>query len=165
MPRRSRRPERISLIVLLLAALAAPARAELSGAVDGRALIGLDGRRGGAAMVDLWGLRGTWRPGGCFGLGALSGNDRASSRLVSPLGFSLAFVPWPDGSSLFVIGRLGGYLGAEKGGFIGGLFAGGALGYGLHVGEGATVRLAADLWGMVGERGGFFLGPSLGLGF
>jgi hypothetical protein len=166
MPRRSRRPELAVLVVALLALWGAPARAELSGAVDGRALLGLDGRYGGALMVDLWGLRGKWRPGGCFGLGALSkGDGSVSSRLMSPLALSLAFVPWPEGSSLFLVGRVGGYLGAEKGGFIGGVYAGGALGYGVALGEGATVRFAADAWGMMGERGGFFLGPSLGLGF
>lgn len=150
---------------MLVALWAAPARAELSGAVDGRALFGLDGRHGGAVLIDLWALRGRWRPGGCFGLGALSANADASSRVVSPLALSLSFVPRPEGSSLFVTGRLGGYAGSEKSGFIGGFYAGGALGYGLHIGEGATVRLAADAWGMVGARGGFFLGPSLGLGF
>jgi hypothetical protein len=163
MPRRTRRPELALLLVALL--FAVPARAELSGATDGRALLGVDGRYGGALMIDLWGLRGKWRPGAAFGLGALSENDSASSRLFSPLALSMAFVPWPDGSSPFVVGRVGGYLGAEKGGFIGGLYAGGALGYGIGLGEGATVRLGVDLWGLIGERGGFFLGPAVGLGF
>ncbi len=153
------------LIIALLALVAVPAQADVSGAVDGRALFGFDGRYGGALMADVWGLRGKWRPGGCFGLGGLSDNSKSSSRLFSPLGFSLAFVPWPERSSPFVIGRVGGYLGSEKGGVIAGGYAGGALGYGLHLGEGTTVRIAADLWGLLGTRGGFFLGPSLGLGF
>jgi hypothetical protein len=166
MPRRSPRPELGLLVVAWLALFAAPARAELSGAVDGRALFGVDGRYGGGLMVDLWGLRGKWRPGGSFGLAAISAGDRkVSSRFLSPLAFSLELVPRPDASSFFILGRVGGYLGAEKGGFIGGLYAGGALGYGIWLGEGATVRLAADAWGIVGERGGFFIGPSLGLGF
>ncbi len=165
MPRRSL-PELALLLVLLVAGLAAPARAELSGAVDARALIGIDGRYGAGLMVDLWGLRGIVRPGGSFGIGALSQGDGAvSSRMMTPLAFSLAIVPWPEGSSLYLIGRVGGYLGAEKGGFIGGAFAGGSLGYGISLGEGATVRLGADAWGLIGERGGLFLGPSLGLGF
>jgi hypothetical protein len=163
MPRRPRLPE--LLIVALLALLTVPARAEVSGAVDGRALFGLDGRYGGALMLDAWALRGRWRPGGCFGLGALSSDDDSSARLFSPLGLSLSFVPWPERSSPFLTGRVGAYFGAEKGGFLVGFYTGGALGYGLHVGEGATVRFAADVWAMVGERGGFFLGPSLGLGF
>lgn len=165
MPRKSL-PELALLVVLLLAWLAAPARAELSGAVDARALIGIDGRYGGGVMVDLWGRRGIVRPGGSFGLGALSkGEGAVSSRMMTPLALSLAIVPWPEGSSLFLIGRVGGYLGAEKGGFIGGVFAGGSLGYGISLGEGATVRLGADAWGLIGEHGGLFLGPSLGLGF
>jgi hypothetical protein len=169
MPRRSRSPERSRLGLLLALAtlwLAAPARAELSGSVDGRALIGIDGRYGGAAMVDLWALRGMVRPGAAFGLGALSkGEDSVSSRVFTPLAFSLAFVPHPDAGSFFGVARVGGYLGAEKGGFIGGFFAGGSLGYGFSLGEGATLRLAGDAWGLVGPRGGIFLGPSLGLGF
>jgi hypothetical protein len=166
MTTRTRRPELALVIALLGLLCAAPARAELSGAVDGRALFGVDGRYGGAAMIDLWGLRGMVRPGAAFGIGALSAGDRkVSSRVVTPLALSLAFVPRPEGSSFFGVARLGGYLGAEKGGFIGGLFVGGALGYGIGLGEGASFRFALDVWGMVGERGGLFLGPSLGLGF
>ncbi|HEX5661619.1 MAG TPA: hypothetical protein VFX59_30725 [Polyangiales bacterium] len=156
---------RLVLIVALLGLLATPARAELSGAVDGRALIGLDGRAGGAVMLDVWALRGTWRPGGCFGMGGLSSHDSASSRLISPFGLSLAFVPWPAGSSLFVVARGGGYVGVEKGGFLAGGFAGGALGYALDLGEGSSVRFAVNTWVLIGARGGLFLGPSVGLGF
>jgi hypothetical protein len=141
------------------------ARAELSGAVDGRALIGIDQRYGGALLAELWGSRGMVRPGVAFGLAALSGNGEASSRVVTPLGFSLAIVPRNEASGFLAIVRLGGYAGAEKGGFIGGAFGSGALGYGISLGEGASVRLTVDVWGLIGTRGGLFLGPALGFGF
>ena len=150
---------------LLTAAATAPARGDVSGGVDARVLIGADRRFGGAMMVDTWGLGGRVRLGGALGLGALSGRDDKSSRVVSPLALSLAIVP-PGGRSGFVgVARLGGYVGGEKGGFIGGGFGSCAIGYALSLGEGATFRMAADVWGLLGERGGVFFGPAVGLGF
>lgn len=139
--------------------------AELSGAVDGRALIGIDGRYGGALSLDLWATRGMFRPGAAFAIGALSRHDSASSRVFTPLSLSLAFVPGGDASGLVAIVRVGGYAGAQKGGLIGGGFASGSLGYGLALGEGASLRLAAEAWGLIGQHGGIFFGPTLGLGF
>jgi hypothetical protein len=141
------------------------ARAELSGGVDARALIGLDDRHGGALSVDLWATRGMFRPGGFFGIGALSANDDKSSRVLTPLALSLSFLPAGEGSGLVVIARAGGYAGAQKGGLIGGGFASGTVGFGFALGEGAQVRLAAEVWGLIGEHGGVFFGPNLGLGF
>ncbi|MDB4977349.1 MAG: hypothetical protein JWN48_5690 [Myxococcaceae bacterium] len=144
---------------------AASARAELSGGVDGRALIGLDSRYGGALSVDLWGTRSRFRPGASFGIGALSANDDASSRVFTPLALSLAFVPSGDASGFVAVVRAGGYAGAQKGALIGGGFASGSLGYGIALGEGASLRFAAEAWGLIGQHGGVFFGPSVGLGF
>jgi len=170
MPRRSRRAERALSWALLglgvLVALgAAPARAELAGAVDGRPLFGVDARYGGAALAELWGRRQIVRPGLSFGLGALSDSDDASSRVFTPLAFSLAVMPSMEASGFVAVARLGGYAGAEKGGFIAGGFASGALGYGISLGEGASFRMMVDVWALIGTRGGVFLGPALGLGF
>lgn len=153
--------------LLLLAALAvtSPARAELAGAIDAQGLFGLDRRYGGAVLTELWGRRGIVRPGAAVGFAALSSSDDASSRLLTPLAFSLAIMPGMENSGFVGVARLGGYLGAEKGGFIGGGFASAALGYAISLGEGASVRITADVWGLVGKRGGAFFGPALGLGF
>lgn len=148
-----------------LAIAASPARAELSGAVDARPLLGITGRYGGAALVDLWGMRGRMRVGGALGLGALSAGDGASSRVLTPLALSLALAPAGEASGFVATLRLGGYAGAQKGGFTGGGYGSCALGYGFSLGEGASVRLAAEISGLLGARGGVFVGPALGLGF
>jgi hypothetical protein len=160
-------PTKIALAsALALAALEpAAAHAELAGAVDGRALIGLDGRDGGALSVDLWGTRSMFRPGASFGIGALSKNGHASSRVFTPLALSLGFFPRGEASGFMAVARAGGYAGAEKGGFIGGAFFSGMLGFELSLGEGANIHLAAEAVGLVGQHGGIFLGPTLGLGF
>lgn len=116
-------------------------------------------------MAELWATRGRVRPGATFGLGALAKNDDASSRVLTPLAFSLAFMPRDERSSVFGIVRLGGYAGAEKGGFIAGGFGGATIGYRIALGEGASIMLGADGWGLIGEHGGVFLGPMVGLGF
>lgn len=141
------------------------ARAELSGAVEGHALIGIDQRYGGGLSADVWAMRGWLRPGGFFGTTALSAGHGASSRVLTPLGFSLAFMPRGERTGFLGIVRLGGYAGAQKGGFIGGGFGNCALGYGFALGEGVHMRVAAEAWGFLGHHGGLFLGPAVGLGF
>jgi hypothetical protein len=39
------------------------------------------------------------------------------------------------------------------------------VGYRLDLGEGASVRLGVDLWGLFMHESGLFLGPYVGLGF
>jgi len=151
--------------VLAWLASAAPARAELSGALDGRALIGFDQRYGGAVMIDVWAMRGWLRVGAATGIGALSANDEASSRVLSPLALSLAVIPDRDAAGFVCVLRAGGYGGGQKSGLIGGGFFSGTLGYGFSLGEGASIRVAAELWGLVGSHGGLFVGPTIGLGF
>jgi len=168
MPRRSRRAEQrgfAALVVSLVLACAATVRADLSGSVTARGLFGLDGRYGGGLMADLWATRGRVRPGAAFGIGALAKGDDASSRVVTPLAFSLGLMPRDERSSVLGVLRLGGYAGAEKGGFIAGGFGGATIAYRFALGEGASLMLGADGWGLLGKRGGVFLGPLLGLGF
>jgi hypothetical protein len=158
---------RIALFAVLCAwlASAAPARAELSGAIDGRPLLSLDQRYGGAVMIDVWATRSWLRVGAATGLGALSGNDEASSRVLTPLALSLAIIPSHDASGFVGVIRGGGYGGGQKSGLIGGAFFSGTLGYGFGLGEGASIRVAAELWGLIGSHGGLMVGPTLGLGF
>jgi len=172
MPRRFRRAERAAfgllaaaLLSLATALQATPVQAELSGSVSARGLFGIDGRYGGALLADLWGTRGVVRPGAAFGIGALAKGDDASSRIVTPFAFSLAVVPSGDRTGFVGALRLGGYAGAEKGGFIAGGFGAATLGIGIALGEGASLQLGADAWGLLGKRGGAFFGPSIGLGF
>jgi hypothetical protein len=165
MPRRSRKADATLVGLLLSIVHVAPARAESAGGVDARPLIGVDGRYGGAVLAELWAMRGTLRVGGAVGLGALSGNDDASSRVLTPFALSLALMPSGEQSGFVGIARLGGYVGAEQGGFIGGGFGSCAAGYGFSLGEGASLRVLADVWGVIGKRGSVFFGPAVGLGF
>jgi hypothetical protein len=154
-----------ALLLLAPALCSGRARAELSGAVDGRALLGIDGRDGGALSVDLWATRGMFRPGAAFGIGALSSNHDASSRVFTPLSLSLGFMPQGERTGFVAVVRAGGYAGAQKGGLIGGGFASGSLGLGIALGEGASLRLGAEACGFIGQHGGVFFGPTVGLGF
>jgi hypothetical protein len=158
---------RLALFALVCAWLAgaAPARAEPSGSIDGRPLISFDQRYGGAVMIDVWATRSWLRVGAATGIGALSGNDDASSRVLTPLALSLALIPHDDASGFVGIVRGGGYGGGQKSGLIGGAFVSGTLGYGFGLGEGASIRVAAELWGLIGSHGGLLVGPTLGLGF
>jgi hypothetical protein len=152
--------------LLALSSAAAPAHAELSGAVDGRFLVGLAPQRyGGGVLAELWGRRGVVRPGAAFGILAASEGDDESSLFLTPLGFSLAITPSGDASGFIGIARLGGYLGAIKGGLTTGGFASASAGYAIALGEGASVRFTADVWGILGGRDGVFVGPAFGLGF
>jgi hypothetical protein len=156
-------------IALLVACLgfASGARAvpRVYGAVDGRYLVGVSNRHGGAIGLDLWfGMR-SFRLGGSFGVGALSKNREASSRVFTPLGLSMGIMPGADRSGPTALLRLGGYAGAQKSGLIYGPFASCALGYGFALGEGASVRLGVDGWLLMLHQGGVFVGPYFGLGF
>ena len=158
------------VIALLVACLgfqgSAQAAPGLHGAVDGRMLIGVTGRYGGALSLDLWALEGVVRIGGAFGVGALSKSDSASSRVFTPFGLSLGVMPRDDDKSgPTAVFRGGGYAGAEKGGLVIGPFASVALGYRIALGEGANLRLGVDGWAVFMNHGGLFLGPYLGLGF
>jgi hypothetical protein len=159
----------LALGALVLGA-AAPARAELSGSLDARALIGIDRRYGAAVMVDAWAPLGRLRLGGATGIGAVSGNDDASSRVFTPLALSLALMPESTRTGPFGVLRLGGYGGAQKSGLIAGLIATGSVGYAFSLSEEGTLRLGLDFWGLTGvgasdRQGGFFVGPLLGFGF
>jgi hypothetical protein len=148
---------------VLSSAHAAP---RLSGAVDGRMLIGVTGRYGGALGLDLWAGSSVVRVGGTFGVGALSKSDDASSRVFTPFGLSLGFMPRDDDrSGPSAVLRGGGYAGAQKGGLLLGPFASVALGYRFALGEGASVRVGVDAWTLFLNHGGLFLGPYFGLGF
>jgi hypothetical protein len=116
-------------------------------------------------MIDVWAMRSWLRVGGATGLGALSANDKASSRVLTPLALSLAVIPDRDAAGFVGVLRAGGYGGGQKSGLIGGAFFSGTLGYGFALGEGASIRLAAELWALVGSHGGLFVGPTVGLGF
>jgi len=137
----------------------------IGGAVDGRVLIGVRSRYGGALTTDLWYGAGQLKIGGAFAVGALSQGSGYSSRVLTPVGLSLAFTPPRDVSGPTAIARGGIAVGAEKGGFAVGPWASCALGYGFALGEGASFRLGADVWALFGDGQGIFIAPYLGLGF
>lgn len=154
------------LVAALLCACAQSARAEVAGSVDLRGLYGSGARYGGGIMADLWMRTGRLQYGAATGVAALSGNDAASSRVLTPLALSFAVTQREDASGLFAVVRAGVYLGAEKGGFIRRAgFTSGAVGYAFGLGEGATFRVSADVWGLIERRGGVFAGPALGLAY
>ena len=149
----------------LFTAGVAHAAPKLEGAVDGRLLLGVDGRYGGGLDADLWVRTGVLRVGGSFGVGALSKSDRATSRVFTPLALSLGLMPRDARSGPSAILRLGAYAGADKGGLMGGPYVAAALGYRVALGEGASVRLGVDAWALLLHDGGLFFGPYVGLGF
>jgi hypothetical protein len=160
---------RLAGLLAVLGALLVPGSADaapkLAGAVDGRLSVGVDGRYGGALGVDLWAGAGLFRLGGSFGVGALSEGAGATSRVFTPFALSLGLLPRADQSGLTAALRLGGYAGADKGGLLAGPFASVALGYGIDLGEGASVRFGVDGWALFLNDGGLFFGPYVGLGF
>jgi hypothetical protein len=151
-------------------ALAAPS---LHGAVDGRMLFGVTNRYGGSLSLDLWGGSGLFRLGGMVGVGAVSKDEATTSRVFSPLGLSMALLPGSGSVGGSVIVRGGAYAGAQKSGLILGPFVSCALGLRFDLGEGASVRLGVDVWGLFKNNGGgsdqhkrgLSLGPYVGLGF
>jgi hypothetical protein len=148
--------------------LGSPAQAAppVHGAVDGRVLFEVGGRYGGALGADLWWGRGMLRGGLGLGLGALSASGGASSRVVTPFGLSLALAPASDERAGPIVTLRAGVLpGAQKDGFVLGGWGSCALGYRFALGEGASVRVGADGWLLLGEHGGLFWGPFVGLGF
>jgi hypothetical protein len=167
--RRSRAAWLLGLIAVLFLWLSAgPARADstVHGAVDARGLIETSGRFGGAINADLWWGEGLLRAGLTAGVGAVSNRSGASSRVFTPVGLSLGIAPRAqDASGPLATLRLGVAPGAQKGGFVVAGWAGCALGYRFALGEGASVRLGADAWFLIGKQGGVFFGPFLGLGF
>ena len=135
------------------------------GAVDGRMLFGVSGRYGGALSTDLWFNTGLLKLGGAFAVGAISEGAGYSSRVLTPVGLSLALQPSVDVSGPTAVLRGGIAAGAKKGGFSLGPWGSCALGYRFALGEGASVRVGADVWLLLGDGKGLFLAPYLGLGF
>ncbi|MFT3928361.1 MAG: hypothetical protein QM778_37885 [Myxococcales bacterium] len=154
------------VLAACLSSTSAQAQPLVHGAVDGRALIETSGRYGGAITADLWWGKALLKAGLAAGVGAVSNRRDASSRVFTPLGLSLSLAPKaPDTSGPLATLRLGFAPGAQKGGFVVAGWASCALGYRFSLGEGASLRLGADAWFLIGKQGGVFFGPFLGLGF
>ena len=86
--------------------------------------------------------------------------------MFTPVGLSLGLAPeGPRRQRAFGHAPLGLCAWGQKGGFVVAGWAGCALGYRFALGEGASVRLGADAWFLIGKQGGVFFGPFLGLGF
>jgi len=134
------------------------------GAADGRVLLGLGGRYGGALSTDLWYGAGLLKIGGAFSAGAISKGSGFSSRVLTPVGLSLALLPSGEDSGPTAVGRGGIAPGARKGGFTVTSWLSCALGYRFALGEGASLRLGTDVWLLL-RGGGLFFAPYVGLGF
>ncbi len=135
------------------------------GAAEGRVLFSASSRYGGALSTDLWYDAGFLKLGGAFAVGAISEGAGKSSRVLTPVGLSLALLPAQDQSGPTALARGGVAAGAKKGGFTAGPWASCALGYRFALGEGASVRVGADMWILFGDGSGLFFAPYAGLGF
>lgn len=136
----------------------------IRGAADGRVLLGIRGRYGGALSTDLWYGAGLLKIGGAFSAAAISKGSGFSSRILTPVGLSLALMPPGEGSGPTAVARAGVAAGAKKGGFTATSWLSCALGYRFALGEGASVRLGTDVWLLL-RGGGLFFAPYFGLGF
>jgi hypothetical protein len=168
MSRGSRLALALCLVAVCWLSMTAPpayAVPPISGAADARMLFGLSNRYGGALSTDLWYGSGVVKAGGVFAVGALSEGGGNSSRVLTPVGLSLALQPPTDASGPTAVARGGVAAGAKKGGFSLGPWASCALGYRFALGEGASIRLGADMWMLFGDGSGLFLAPYVGLGF
>ncbi len=148
--------------------MASPVRAAppvVQGAADARVLLGGSGRYGGAFSTDLWLSAGPLQLGGAVAVGAISRGAGSSSRVLTPVGLSVALQPVQDVSGPTMLARGGLVAGANQGGFTAGPWISGALGYRFALGEGASVRVGADAWALFGRDRALFLAPYVGLGF
>ena len=118
-----------------------------------------------ARRTDLWYDAGLLKLGGAFAVGAVSEGSDVSSRVLTPVGLSLALQPKRDHSGPTAVARGGIAAGAKKGGFALSPWASCALGYRFALGEGASVRLGIDTWVLFGDGKGLFVAPYVGLGF
>ncbi len=146
-------------------AFEARADPSLRGALDGRGMFELSGRKGGLITTDLWWGNSLLSFGAVLGVGALSEGNGYSSGVLTPFGLSLMLQPLRDATGPTLVVRGGGYAGAQKSGLYVAPWASAALGYRFDLGEGASVRAGVDTWLLFGQAEGIFLGPYLGLGF
>ena len=127
--------------------------------------MGVQGRYGGALSADLWYGAGLLKIGGAFAAGAISKGSGFSSRVLTPVGLSLALAPLRESSGPTAVARGGIAAGVKQGGFTVGPWISCALGYRFTLGEAASLRLGLDVWSLLGSGRGLFLAPYFGLGF
>lgn len=124
---------------------------EPSGALTAHFLIS-DGDLGGAAMLDVWAAFEWLRVGGFFGGGAIPSERDEHNRVLMPFGVSVAAVLPTQFVSLEVRARAGAWGGATQAEKLAiGIFTGGGLYLGFSLGQGATIQLGLDVWGVIGS--------------
>ncbi len=134
------------------------------GALTGYMLVGnsKSPELGSAALIDLWFVDGALQVGGVAGVGFLGG-DSDESRILAPVGASIAVSaqPSPVGFSLRL--RAGGWAGAMDQGFAGG----GWLAAGFHIEYALDPRVALsagmDAWFLFGHGDATAFAPGVSL--
>ena len=135
-----------------------------AGTVAGHFLASPEGDIGGALMADIWYPLEWFRIGGFFGAGAVPSEVDLRNRVFMPFGVSAGVDLMGDsvGLSLRVRGGLWGGATQEVKLTAGGFMGGGAYLL-IPLGEGASVALGLDVWGVFGDGETVLIAPGAGL--
>jgi hypothetical protein len=145
----------------------AAAQVRTAGAADATALIA-DEAWGGTLSVDLWAVLGeprapvSFRLGGAFGAGAITGDDDARSRVLMPVGASASLLVFPSRTWFFEVRARGGMWGGatNQGLGAGGWVSGGAY-VGYAVGANAALGAGVSVWWLLGHGDIRAIAPSI----
>jgi len=141
---------------------AARAQVRPSGAADAVFLAG-EGVVGGALTVDLWAPVGALlRIGGVLGVGGLTSDDDARSRIFMPAGASVSLVIGAERRPFFELRVRGGLWGGatNQGLAASGWLAGGAY-FGYALGPNVAIGAGVSAWWLAGHGGILAVAPGI----
>ena len=144
-----------------------PAQAQLRphGAAEGTFLVAPDGDPWGAALtVDLWAPVGVFRFGGALGVGALTSDVDADSRILMPVGASAALILGEDRKPFFEVRlRAGAWGGATNQGLAAGAWLAGGAYFGYALGPNVSLGAGVSGWFLLGHGDIVAIAPGLTL--